>query len=211
MNIITKYILLFDCVNSSFSDRCVRRRKELRKRRGCARFPSLFFFSLSLFNRLVETKSLCYRFPSGCVTACLPCTPSSLAATLSLHFTKDPQFSTSSFFNSSRSRRRRRRRKKKSREKKRKEPVQRLVGWLVEKRRQFFDPSSVHAHEGIQMQEVTHPVRSIYRSQDRAFIRSILDTRDEELWSWICFDSFFIFLCSLWSGFKSVYCFLIKN
>lgn len=113
MNIITKYILLFDCVNSSFSDRCVRRRKELRKRRGCARFPSLFFFSLSLFNRLVETKSLCYRFPSGCVTACLPCTPSSLAATLSLHFTKDPQFSTSSFFNSSRSRRRRRRRKKK--------------------------------------------------------------------------------------------------
>lgn len=93
------------------------------------------------------------------------------------------------FFNSSRSWGRRRRRRKKGAEekKKRKEPVQRLVGWLVEERRQFFDPSSVHAHEGIQMQEVTHPVRSIYRSQDRAFIRSVLDTRDGELWSWIYF------------------------
>lgn len=92
MNIITKYILLFDCVNSSFSDRCVRRRKELRKRRGCARFPFLSFFpphislslSFSFFNRDEEddersslSKSLCYRFPSGCATVCLPCTPSS--------------------------------------------------------------------------------------------------------------------------------------
>lgn len=41
-------------------------------------------FSFSFFNRDEEddersslSKSLCYRFPSGCATVCLPCTPSS--------------------------------------------------------------------------------------------------------------------------------------
>lgn len=51
----------------------------------------------------------------------------SLPATLSLHFTKDPQFSTSSFFNSSRGGEKKGAGGKKKR---RKEPVQRLVGWL---------------------------------------------------------------------------------
>lgn len=87
--------------------------------------------------------------------------------------------------------------KKKERGGKKKGGRNRCNGWSdgwTEKRRQFFDPSSVHAHEGIQMQEVTHPVRSIYRSKDRAlpFIRSILDTR--ELWSWIYFVCIFIFI-----------------
>lgn len=143
MNIITKYILLFDCVNSSFSDRCVRRRKELRKRRGCARFPFLSFFpphislslSFSFFNRdeeddekilVVEILVLQISFRlCNSLSALHPVL--SLPATLSLHFTKDPQFSTSSFFNSSRGGEKKGAGGKKKR---RKEPVQRLVGWL---------------------------------------------------------------------------------
>lgn len=194
MNIITKYILLFDCVNSSFSDRCVRRRKELRKRRGCARFPFLSFFpphislslSFSFFNRDEEddersslSKSLCYRFPSGCATVCLPCTPSSRCLPPSrCILQRIRSFRRVRFFNSSRGGE-----KKGVGGEKKKGGRNRCNGWSdgwTEKRRQFFDPSSVHAHEGIQMQEVTHPVRSIYRSKDRAlpFIRSILDTRE---------------------------------
>lgn len=141
--------------------------------------------SLSFFNRDEEddersslSKSLCYRFPSGCATVCLPCTPSSRCLPPSrcilqrirsfrrVRFLIVPEEE-----------------KKKERGGKKKGGRNRCNGWSdgwTEKRRQFFDPSSVHAHEGIQMQEVTHPVRSIYRSKDRAlpFIRSILDTRE---------------------------------
>lgn len=143
MNIITKYILLFDCVNSSFSDRCVRRRKELRKRRGCARFPFLSFFpphislslSFSFFNRDEEddersslSKSLCYRFPSGCATVCLPCTPSSRCLPPSrCILQRIRSFRRVRFFNSSRGGEKKGAGGKKKR---RKEPVQRLVGWL---------------------------------------------------------------------------------
>lgn len=153
-------------------------------------FFLLFFFLLLSFQSPRRddderwlSKSLCYRFPSGCVTACLAYTPSSRGCHPLVALYKGSAVFDERFLivpdrggGGGGGEKKERRRKKK-----RKEPVQRLVGWLVEERRQFFDPSSVHAHEGIQMQEVTHPVRSIYRSQDRAFIRSVLDTRDGEL------------------------------
>lgn len=61
--------------------------------------------------------------------------------------------------------------------------VQQLLGWLSTNADSFSVPRvSMHEQEGIQMQEVTHPVRSIYRLQDRAsaFIRPVLDTRDAD-------------------------------
>lgn len=58
------------------------------------------------------------------------------------------------------------------------------VAWMVVDNADSFSVPrvSIHELEGIQMQEVTHPVRSIYRLQDRAsaFIRPVLDTRNAD-------------------------------
>lgn len=92
--------------------------------------------SLSLFSietkkmtrRSSLSKSLCYRFPSGCATVCLPCTPSSRCLPPSrCILQRIRSFRRVRFFNSSRGGEKKGAGGKKKR---RKEPVQRLVGWL---------------------------------------------------------------------------------